>query len=44
MIQPWSVNRALYGVAPRWLLPLVFGSLMLLGLLRRLARQRAADR
>jgi hypothetical protein len=41
MHQPWSVNRALYGVTPSWLLPAIFGSLMLIGWLQRLTRQRA---
>jgi hypothetical protein len=39
MRQPWSMNRALYGRSPRWFLPLVFGSVVCLGLLRRLARR-----
>jgi hypothetical protein len=41
MLQPWSLNRALYGVTPGWLLPAVFGGLMLIGLLQRLSRHRA---
>lgn len=41
MRQPLSVNRALYGRSPTWLLPVIFASLLGLGLLQRLGQRRA---
>jgi hypothetical protein len=41
MRQPWSMNRALYGRSPRWFVPLIFGTVLGLGLLKRLARRQA---
>ena len=38
--QPWSFNRALYGRSPNWFLPLIFGTVLGVGLLGRLARRR----
>jgi hypothetical protein len=43
MSQPLPRNRALYGSAPRWLLPAVFGGLLLIGLLQRRSRRRATS-
>ncbi|MCC7106915.1 MAG: hypothetical protein IT307_17415 [Chloroflexi bacterium] len=40
MRQPWSCNRALYGRSPRWFLPSIFSTVLLLGLLRQLGRRR----
>ena len=41
MSQPWSLNRLLYGTTVRWLLSLLVGALMTLGLLQRRVRRRA---
>ncbi len=43
MRQPWSVNRALYGRTPGWFLPLLFSTVLGIGLLQRLGRRRAAS-
>jgi hypothetical protein len=41
MRQPFSLNRALYGRSPNWLLPVVFGAVVGMGLLLRRPLRRA---
>lgn len=41
MRQPISMNRALYGTTPGWFLPVIFGAVLGMGLLRRLGQRRA---
>ena len=43
MRHSWSLNRALYGRAPTWFVPLLFGAVLGIGLLRRLGRRPAAS-
>ena len=40
MRQPYSINRALYGRAPGWFVPVIFGAVLSMGLLRRLSLRR----
>ena len=42
MRQPLSINRALYGRSPGWFLPVIFGTVLGLGLLSRLGRRDAS--
>ncbi len=39
-MQTLSVNRALYGCTPNWFLPVIFGAVLGMGLLRRLGQRR----
>jgi hypothetical protein len=42
MRQSFSLNRALYGRSPGWFLPLIFGTVVGMGVLLRRAPRRAS--